>query len=392
MLEVLLALALAVQSPAQQDTAAFENIAFQLPAGWTRAVRNSDLFLKPGDLAAGQSFVVAVMHEGDSLPGTLTDGLDSAWQAFATGDATISNRSPATAIKTARGEAGLSSSGILAARGTRLYITIAVFKPRDRYRVFASLATNEVSNTKYAGAFGAMLKSVEFRKAFVAADAVSPAYELLLTFASGLSASPTGGSDYGGGTYVYCVFAGGSWTSTAPNRGLNGYDLAAEQGKHSADFGTWQRTDGVLALRTPYKVEHLYPQSDGSYLRKDKEAREATYFKIPTSTGRRFAGRYIKQGQSDGPQTASITFRADGTFQDNGVVHMVLPDETGVTYRDISEVLGPGAGKYEIANNTLTLSYSDGRRKPMLFILTPKLASKQDPDAIYLAKVWLKKS
>ena len=148
----------------------------------------------------------------------------------------------------------------------------------------------------------------------------------------------------------------------------------------------------MLALRTRYRFETLYPQADGNYLRKDTEAREATYFRIPTSTGLRFSGRYIKEGQSDGPATVSITFRADGSFEDNGVVHMILPDEIGVGYRDISEVLGPGSGTYEIANNTLTLAYGDGRRKPILFILTPELAAKKDPDAIYMGKVWFKRS
>jgi hypothetical protein len=217
-------------------------------------------------------------------------------------------------------------------------------------------------------------------------------YEMLLTFASGLSASPNGGSDYGGGTYVYCVFGDGSWMSTAPPSGLDGYDLAAEQRKHSADFGTWQRSGGVLTLRTPHRFETLYLQSDGNYSRKDEEAREATYFKVPSSTGFRLAGRYIKEGQSDGPSTGSITFRANGTFQDNGVVRMILPQEVAVSYRDISEVLGPGSGTYAIANNTLTLAYTDGRRKVALFILTPELAAKKVPEAMYVSKVWLRKS
>ena len=68
---------------------------------------------------------------------------------------------------------------------------------------------------------------------------------------------------------------------------------------------------------------------------------------------------------------------------------MLVPDEIGVRYRDISEVLAPGSGTYAISDNTLTLSYPDGRRKPLLFVLTPKLAEKADPDAIYMGKVWL---
>jgi hypothetical protein len=145
-------------------------------------------------------------------------------------------------------------------------------------------------------------------------------------------------------------------------------------------------------LRASNRVETLFPQSDGSLLRKDAQARAGTYFRVPTSTGLRFAGRYIKDGQGDGASTASITFRTDGTFEDHGVVRMILPAEIGVRYHDISEVLGPGAGTYAIANNTVTLSYSDGRRKPMLFILTPKLATQKTPDAIYLGKVWFRKT
>jgi len=218
-----------------------------------------------------------------------------------------------------------------------------------------------------------------------------PAYELLLTIASGLSASPSGGMDFGGGTYVYCLFADGSWRDTAPGRGLSGYDLASERRQHPADFGTWQRTSGVLTLRTPFRQETLYPQADGSLLRKDKEARETTYFRIPSSTGLRFAGRYSREGAAQGQPAIFITFRADGTFEDHGVVRQLAPDEVGVRYRDISEVLGPGSGSYDVADNTMTLSYADGRRKKTLFVLTPRLASSKEPDAIYLGKVWFKK-
>ena len=413
MIGLLVVLAAVLQVPQAGDTVAFENISFQLPAGWKQAAQHQDLFLTPGALVAGQSFVIAIAHETDSTTGTLAEGLEQAWQIFAGEGSTISGRTPPTDVKTAAGVPGLSSSGVLQTRGTRVFVTVTVFKPQDRFRTIAALANNKAAAKTYRLAFGGLIESLEFREgAFVASrptpdtapgaatqaaptgdkNGVSPRYELLLTFASGLSASPTGGSDYGGGTYVYCVFAEGSWLSTAPNRGLDGYDLTAEQRKHSADFGTWQRSNGVLTLHTSSRFETLYPQSDGNYIRKDKEAREGTYFKVPTSTGLRFAGRYIKEGQRDGPSTVSITFRDDGTFQDNGVVHMIMPDEVGVSYRDISEVLGPGSGTYAIANNTMTLSYADRRRKEMLFILTPKLAAKKDPDAIYIGKVWFKKS
>jgi hypothetical protein len=394
---LLLGFVLGSAAPALADTVAFENIAFRMPAGWTQAEQNQDIFLKPGDLAAGQSFVVAIAHEGDKADGTLAEGLEQSWREFAGAGSTVSDRTPAVEIKTTTGATGLSSSGVLGTRGARVVITVVVFKPMGHYRVVAALANSEAARDKYHDAFVGLVESLDFTARKVVAPSVASAdqsatYELLLTFASGLSASPTGGSDYGAGTYVYCVFADGSWLETAPNRGLNGYDLAAEHQKRATDFGSWQRSNAVLTLRATNRVETLFPQPDGSYLRKDAQARAGTYFRVPTSTGLRFAGRYIKDGQSDGASTVSITFRADGTFEDHGVVHMILPDEIGVRYRDISEVLGPGAGTYEIANNTVTLSYGDGRRKPMLFILTPKLATQKTPDAIYLGKVWFRKT
>jgi len=401
MIALLLSFALGLEPLTAGGAFIFENIAVVPPAGWIQPEQGEDLLLKPGDLGAEESFVVVIGHESDEPAGTLAEGLEQSWQAFNGTGSVVIGRSPASEIKTAAGAIGLSASGTLEARGRHVFVTVAVFKPKDRYRFFASLATTEAAAEKYHAAFADIVNSVEFRNDAASkpnlpagpTPAVSSSYELLLTFGSGLSASSTGGSDYGAGSYVYCVFADGTWLATAPSRGLNHYDLAADQRSRSADFGTWQRdSNGVLALRTPYRFETLYPQADSNYLRKDTEAREATYFRIPTSTGLQFSGRYIKEGQSDGPDTVSITFRRDGTFEDNGVVHMILPDEIGVGYRDISEVLGPGSGTYEIANNTLTLAYGDGRRKPILFILTPELAAKKDPDAIYMGKVWFKRS
>lgn len=394
---LLLTLALGLPAAAVAGTVAFGSMTLRMPAGWTQTEQHQDLYLRPGDLAGDQSFVVAIAHEGDPLDGGLAEGLERAWQEFVSPESTLTGRTPALEIKTTAGVTGLSSSGVLHTQGSRLFMTVAVFKPKDRYHIIASLANGQAVNDRYRDAFVGLVRSLDFAARPVAAPSVasnepSASYELLLTFASGLSASPTGGSDYGAGTYVYCVFADGSWLETAPKRGLNGYGLAAEHQQHASDFGAWQRSNGVLTLRTPYRFETLFPQPDGSYLRKDAAAREATYFRVPTLTGLRLHGRYIKDGHSDGPSTVSITFRADGTFEDRGVVHMLLPDEIGVRYSDISQVLGPGSGTYEIADNTLLLSYSDGRRKPMLFILTPKLATQKSPDAIYLGKVWFKKT
>ena len=413
MLALLLAGALGLQASPGGAAVEFENIRFQLPAGWTQARKDQDLFLQPGDLVAGQSFIVAIAHQSDPATAKLAEGLEDAWQVFAGEASTISDRSPSAQIKTTTGTLGLTSSGVVTTRGASIYTTVAVFKSEGRFRIIASLTNSRAAAKTYGLVFDRLLEGLEFREGAPtgssagsdpasgaatqagptgAPDGPPPKYELLLTFASGLSASPTGGSDYGGGTYVYCVFAEGSWLSTAPNRGLGGFDLAAEQRTRSDDFGTWQRNGGVLTLRTKYRFETLYPQADGNYLRRDKEAREGTYYRVPPSTGLRFAGRYIKDGQSDGPSTVSITFRADGTFEDRGVVAMILPAEVGVSYHRIDEVIGPGSGTYEIADNTMVLSYSDRRRKPMLFILTPKLAAKKTPDAIYLGKVWFKKS
>ena len=399
MTRLLLALAFvfAMANSALAETVAFSDVEVLVPAGWRHTEKSAALYLVPANLPQEKRFVIWISRDAPGEASSSAGSIDVWWRYVSMGGEKILERSASRPFRTASGLTGLASSGVIDGPKGQVSVAATVFDAADA-RVVISLRAPKDSDTKVVDmAYSEVIDSLKFTKASNPAREQLPApakseYELLLFFASGLNASTTGGVDFGSSTYLYCIFPDGSWRDRAPRPGLYGYSLADDRGANPGNFGTWQQADGALQLRTPYRVETLYPQPDNTYVRKDAAAREATYFRVPTSTGLRIAGRYIKSGQSDGPTVASIVFQADGRFADSGIVRLLGGVEVGVKYGDISEVLGPGSGTYEVFSNTLVLSFADGRRKHILLALTPKLAAKKDPEAIYLDGVWLKKT
>ena len=365
---------------------AAQTASIRLPAGWVQEERNGFVFLSPRDLPGGESYIVLVGPQTSSNSGPRAQ-LDQFWNALGKAD-DISSATNSVAVS---GVSALVRAGMTQNQGVRRFNTVVVLGPRERYRLVAAVSDSEATDEKYRAVLVGFLHELAGQthaqaghSAGVAAASAAAPYELLLTFAVVPGRPP--------GAYVYCLFNDGSWLAKAPREGLERFDLAANHRSRPADFGTWQQTGGVITLRTQYRQETLHLQSDGTYLRQDAQAREGTYFRVPPSTGLRFEGRYLREGQSDGPGTPWIAFRADGTFVDGGVVRTLVPDEIGVAYRDIAEVLHPGFGTYRISNNTLVLSYADRRRKPMLFLVAPRQPEGRDPAAVYVAGSWLKRA
>jgi hypothetical protein len=98
-----------------------------------------------------------------------------------------------------------------------------------------------------------------------------------------------------------------------------------------------------------------------------------SYFPVPRSDGLKLNGAYHQEGTAAAPYV--IRFRSDGSFTENGMLNLV-------NYRDQKQ--NGGRGTYRIGNNTITLTYADGRRVPLSFYILSQDASGSVPNRIHI--------
>ncbi|MBV8882223.1 MAG: hypothetical protein JO332_19865, partial [Planctomycetaceae bacterium] len=253
----------------QDETVTSGNVIVRLPAGWTSESKPEGLFLSPGDLKEGQSYVV-IVSPGGKAEGNLAEGLEKSWKEFES-SGKVTNRAAGRETKTESGTEGLFSVGMLETKdGSRLIISIALFKPADRYEAVIALSAQDPVFAKYSGELATILKNLRFKN--VELPSPTPAYDLLV--------APDGG--------VYTLFKDGSALAKLPTEGLEGFDLAGAKKRYAGAWGTHETKDGKLQLRIGEAASTLSSRADGTWTTADGRA----FVKVEPSTGLRLNGTY----------------------------------------------------------------------------------------------------
>jgi hypothetical protein len=166
-----------------------------------------------------------------------------------------------------------------------------------------------------------------------------------------------------------------------PPEGLLHFDAALTARTDSDDWGTYSVKNGEIhVLRGPSKKLYVITRS-GDRLNNPPSLGKGTFRPVPNADGLKLEGNYRRSEREP-----TITFTADGRFQDAGVFRnfgtLVRPD--GSHYQDDGV---PGSGSYIIEQNTLELRYSDGRVKRHPFIVFPEnLVGKPAVDSFILRR------
>jgi hypothetical protein len=318
----------------QDETVRFGNVLVRVPAGWKSEVKSDSLYLTPGDLKEGQDYVV-IIGEGGKSDSNLAEVFEKSWKEFEKGGK-VGKRAPGRETKTESGADGLFSVGIVDSQDARLIIGMAVFKAGDRYESVMALSIQDPTFVKYSGEYAALLKGLRFRN-----TEIQVAYDLLVS------------SD---GKSLVVLFKDGPATSTLPAEGLDGIDIPTARKRNEASWGTHETKDGIVKITIGDKTTSLKPQADGAWSSGDNLG----FVRAATSTGVKLDGRYA----IGKPDTSSLLFKPDGTFEDQG---------GGAAYINPAEARlnPPKTGTYEIANNTLKLTYKGFTPKLVAFVALP---------------------
>lgn len=327
-----LALAASLLLP-QAESVADGNVIVTLPAGWKANRKPDGLFLSPGDLKDGQDYVVIITPGGKS-DGNLGEVFEKSWKEFEKSGKV--NKAPGKELKTESGVDGLFSVGVVDGDNLRLLISLAVFKAADRYESVMAISVQDPVFAKYSGDLAALMKGLRFKNVELQAG-----YDLLVT-ADGRS--------------LYALFKEGSAASALPPVGLDHIDVATAKNEQPASWGTHQTKDGVLTVTIGDKPVALKGQPDGSY----KGADGIEFRRAGPSTGDKLDGRFAIEAN----EKAVLQFKPDGTFADQGGgAAYITPEE--------AKLNPTSTGTYEIANNTLKLSYKGFTPKLVSFIALP---------------------
>jgi hypothetical protein len=354
------------------------------PAGWVAQAQGEGLVLQPA-LASGPPLSVLVFASR-AAPAKREEGLDILWREAGKRHR-ILQRAAATEVIAADGVAGLASVGVVESNGQRLSGTVAAYSAKGRLYGLL-IVGDERAVLTHGAALRGLLGGLRLDRGPEALAAPRTAYALIVRMGRGASTQPGAGWIAGSETAASALFTDGTYLRAVPAEGLDGIDATARRLRSPSDFGRYDIDAVSLRLQAFDRVETLERQHDGTYLRRESpgkpsQPRETRYFEAPSIDGVKLEGRYGRFGQADSPQAASIVFRPDGTFDDRGIVAQLTATEYGVRHRDAAEVAHPGTGRYRAANHTLFLDYADGRRKRVLFVLTPDEAGSPRPAALY---------
>jgi hypothetical protein len=163
---------------------------------------------------------------------------------------------------------------------------------------------------------------------------------------------------------------GGRVFARLPQGGLENFDYEAAIRKNPEARGTYTISANTIRVAWPSGGEKLFKRTPDGELWEDR----TNYTPLPKASGLKLNGTYAVQWNEQSRQRV-IRFTPDGHFAERGFLNMINWQP-----RDIDQ----GTGTYRITNNTLELSYTDGRVLQISFYVFPDDLKKAQPSTIYI--------
>lgn len=177
-------------------------------------------------------------------------------------------------------------------------------------------------------------------------------------------------------------FPGGRVYHALPPQGLR---PAFDWDRACARTPTWctpyEVRGGRVRAWWPTGEEKVFTlRSDGTLWTGDR----LNFVRVPPLNGYRLEGTYHVPWKDYTP--VSIRFTRDGAFEEQNLLAGVSWESFDLTPAQLQAVRGVtrGSGRYAIAENTLTLRYTDGRVVEVNFYVLPEELKKPRPGTLYV--------
>ena len=171
-------------------------------------------------------------------------------------------------------------------------------------------------------------------------------------------------------------FPDGSVFWRLPGEGRDGFDAAASRKAFPDRWGTYRLVGDEVHLDGVERKTTIKARRDGDKIRMTDPT--ISFTPIPDCTGLKLDGAYRRAAGEP-----AIRFWPDGKFEDEAVLSVLgeIQKNDGCLERDDGK---PGGGTYAIRDNTLHLSYADGRRKKIAFHVFPHEMTGPSPTHVHL--------
>ena len=179
------------------------------------------------------------------------------------------------------------------------------------------------------------------------------------------------------------LFADGSALWGIPGEGLLGFDRAAHRARSPERWGTYQLKDKRLTISRGGEAKQYVVLPDGAlenrYMKGGKERTGERFLPRPSLESLLLDGEVRRKDHWPAPGNTSgigtlpgLTFSKDGTFCDEKLMWIVLPERAGEDKAAHEARVASGTGRYRIEHWTLVLEYDDGRVNQVSFVPTDR--------------------
>jgi hypothetical protein len=353
---------------------------YSAPAGWSHQVFQDGVVFKPLDLPADEHLAIQIMEPINSS-GSLEQALEQSFaEATTMYNGTSMYQSGGKYSKNApqksfNGWEYIRGKGGVNAGGSELGLELFVIKINNRFERVAILesrkycggvsryyATDRIS---YRNDIEDLLYSLQFSD--FNATALTPG----TVNGSGIIGLWGGITQYTGAAnrlrleaFSPIFFDNGQvyFGNKFPTEGLDELNTRIPPELYPRNWGTYTFSNGNGVLKMLFADIPFRMQGDKLIVTKNQT--DWPFYKLKSVDGARFNGTYVMSKSYDVIPT--ITFSADGKFNDNGVVR--------VLYHNGNVCVNPGAkagsGTYEVKNHTIHFNYTDGRKVKIAFLGT----------------------
>lgn len=179
------------------------------------------------------------------------------------------------------------------------------------------------------------------------------------------------------------LFADGSALWGMPGEGLLGFDRAAHRARSPERWGTYQLKDKRLTITRGRDPRQYVVLQDGAlenrYAEGGQERTGEKFLLRPSLDNVRLDGEVRRKDHWPAPGNTSgigtlpgLTFSTDGTFRDEKLMWIVLPERPPEDKAAHEARVAPGTGRYRFEHWTLVLEYDDGRVNQVSFVPTDR--------------------
>jgi hypothetical protein len=370
-----------------------------VPAGWSATIEGERWKLSP----TGGENELGVVPVGNGLPiGPTLTRADAHRQLWATalGSHRVLQANPTQEQKGDDGRTWVIDSAAIDAGGVVYLLVLNITELSSRAEGFLVLGT-PAAVERHQQAINSILNSVRPRA--VASVMSTRARDKAPVFGqssplgtpgpnrlAGVWTSTTHELRYGMGGLAnrpvvseLILFADGAALWGMPGEGLFGFDRAAHRARSPERWGTYRMNNQRLTITRDGDERHYAFLPGGAlenrYMETGRERTGERFLPRPSLDGMLLDGEVRHKDHWPAPGNTSgigtlpgLILSKDGTFRDEKLMRIVLPEQAGEDKAAHEARVAAGTGRYRFEHWTLVLQYDDGRVNQVSFVPTDR--------------------